>query len=193
MSKNRVRYGLTNVHYAVITRNEDGTYTYATPVRIPGAVTMEMSPTGDSTNFYADNGIYFSINSNTGYDGTLDIATIPDDFKIAVLGEKLVNGGLAEFGDAKTKDIALLFEIDGDEEASRFVYYDVTVARPNVSAATTAESIEIKSDQLTLKAKPRTNDKAIKWVTGDTTEQAVYDSFFNAVVEPQTTTPGEDV
>jgi len=188
MAKNRVQYGLTNVHYAVITREEDGTYTYGKPVRLEGAVSLEMNPTGEPMNFYADNGIYFSRNSNTGYEGTLSIALITEQFRTEVLGEKLVNGGLLESSDAKPSDIALLFEVDGDTQASRFVYYDVTVARPNQSAATVAESIEITPNELTFTAKPRTSDKAIKWSTGDATDQAIYNGFYNAVVEPKVIT-----
>ncbi|RDV27119.1 major tail protein [Lysinibacillus capsici] len=190
MAKNRVLYGLTNVHYSVITRNEDGTYTYAKPVRIEGAVSLEMSPTGDPMNFYADNGIFFSRNSNTGYEGTLTIAMVTDQFRTDVLGEKMVNGGFLEASDAKAKDIALLFEVDGDVQATRFVYYDVTVARPSQSAATVAESIEIEGQELTFTAKPRTSDKAIRWNTGEATDKAIYDAFYDAVVEPvDTTTP----
>lgn len=181
---NRVRYGLENVHYAVITLDPDGKYIYGKPVHIPGAVSMEMSPTGDATNFYADNGVYFSINSNTGYDGTLSIATIPDQFKIDVLGETLINGGLLETGNAKTQAIALMYQVEGDVEASRFVFYDVTVARPTLKGQTTAESIEIAPDELTMKAKPRTSDKAVKWVTGEATPPEMYKDFFKAVVEP---------
>jgi len=144
MSKNRVLFGLTNVHYAVITREDDGSYTYATPVRVEGAVSLEMNPTGDPMNFYADNGVFFSRNSNTGYEGTLTIAMITDKFRTDVLGEKMINGGFLESADAKPKDIALLFEVDGDAQATRFVYYDVTVARPSQSAQTTAESIKLK-------------------------------------------------
>ncbi|MEY9980474.1 major tail protein [Lysinibacillus sp. RC79] len=184
MSKNKVLYGLTNVHYATYSREEDGTYKYDEPVRVEGAVSLTMSPTGDSNNFYADNGIFFSRNSNTGYEGTLTIAMITDKFRTDVLGEKMVNGGFLETSDAKGKDIALMFEIDGDIEATRFVYYDCTVARPNQTANTTGESIEIEGQELTFTAKPRINDKAIRWNTGEATPEEMYNDFFKAVIEP---------
>lgn len=186
MAKNRVLYGLTNVHYAVLERLADGTYKYGTPVRVEGAVSLQLDPTGDPMNFHADNGIFFSRNSNTGYEGALTIAMITDQFRTDVLGEKMVNGGFLESSDAKQKDIALMFEIDGDAQATRFVYYDVTVARPSQTANTVAESIEIEGQELSFTAKPRTSDKAIRWNTGDTTDPAIYDAFYTAVVEPVT-------
>lgn len=187
MSKNKVLFGLEKVHYALITKGVDGSYTYGTPEPIKGAVSLELNPTGDPTNFYADNGVYFSRNANTGYEGTLTIAMIPDKFRTEVLGEKLVRGGFLEASDAKPKEIALLFEVSGDEEQTRFVYYDVSVARPSNSASTTAESIEIEGQELTFTAKPRSNDKAIRWNTGDATTPEDYSKFFTEVLEPTDT------
>lgn len=184
MGKNKVMFGLTNVHYAVITKDVDGAYTYGTPVRVEGAVSLQLDPTGDSTNFYADNGVYFARSANTGYEGTLTIAMLTDKFRVDVLGEKLVNGGFLETSDAKPKEIALMFEVDGDVDASRFVYYDVSVARPSATANTTNESIEIEGQELSFTAKPRTSDKAVRWNTGETTPEAIYNDFFKAVVEP---------
>lgn len=182
--KNRVLYGLTNVHYATYTREADGTYKYDTPVRVEGGVSLEMSPTGDPMSFFADNGVYFARNSNTGYEGALTIAMVTDQFRTDVLGEKMVNGGFLETSDAKPKDIALMFEVDGDAQATRFVYYDCSVARPSQKAATTGESIEIEGQELTFTAKPRTSDKAIRWNTGEATPETMYNDFFKSVVEP---------
>ncbi|MEK4494496.1 major tail protein [Ureibacillus sp. FSL W8-0352] len=182
---NKVSYGLTNVHYAVISKDEQGNYKYGKPKRVYGAVSLTLDPTGDSNNFYADNGVYFSRTANTGYEGTLSIARIPEEFRIDVLGEKLIDGGLLEKADAKPNDIALLFEVDGDVQQDRFVYYDVSVARPSQNANTTAESIEIEAQELSITVKPRTTDKAIRFVTGENTPKEIYDNFYNEVYEPK--------
>lgn len=185
---NKVQYGLEQVHYSVITKT-GGTYTYATPKPVLGAVSLSLEPTGDSTNFYADNGIFFSRSANTGYSGSLSIAKLSDDFRIDVLGEQLVDGGLLESADAKPKDIALLFQVSGDVQEDRFVYYDVSVTRPSQSANTTAESIEVEAQELAFTAKPRTTDRKIRWVTGESTSAQAYSEFFTIVQEPTGVTP----
>ncbi|WP_019243645.1 MULTISPECIES: major tail protein [Bacillus] len=183
MPENKVTFGLSNVHYAVITEGDAGVYTYATPVAIPGAVELTTDPAGESSSFFADNRVYYEASSNQGYEGTISFAKLPQSFRVDVLGETVVNGGLAENANAKIKRIALLFEIDADIKADRFVYYDVTVSRPGNSSKTKEDSTEVNTVELNFKATPRP-DGWIKFVTGDTTPVSVYDAFYNAVTEP---------
>ena len=68
MEKNKVKFGLNKVHYAKITSyDEEGVPTFATPVRIPGAVSLSIDAEGEASNFYADDGVYYVINNNSGY------------------------------------------------------------------------------------------------------------------------------
>ena len=105
-NKNKVKFGLNNGHYAKITGfSENGTPTYAEPIRIHGAVSLSFDPTGESENFYADNGVYYVINNNSGYEGEIEIALVPTEFAKDILGETLdSNGVLVEKNSAELSE-----------------------------------------------------------------------------------------
>ena len=184
---NKVKYGLKNVHYAVATISTDGSATFGTPKRIPGAVNLSMDPAGEQVNFFADDTKYFSQTPNAGYTGTLEVAIVPDEFKVDVLGYIVdSNGALVEDADAVTKPFALMFEFQGDEKATRHVLYNNTAARPSVAGNTKGESIEVQTETLNLttgmiyvpalgKNVPKTSLKK---------DQTGYSNFFSAVYQP---------
>jgi phi13 family phage major tail protein len=152
---NTIKYGLKNVHYAVIT-NKDGVITYGKTVEIPGAVNLSVTPKGDKTEFYADDVAYFVASSNQGYEGNLEVAIVPDSFKKEVLGWTAdASGALFENANILSKNIALLFEFDGDVNAVRHILYNVSVARPAIESSTQGASIEVKTESFDITASPR--------------------------------------
>ena len=68
----KVKFGVRKVHYALKT-----TSGYSTPVSMPGAVSLSLSPAGDLTPFYADDIRYFVTMANNGYDVELEVAYVP--------------------------------------------------------------------------------------------------------------------
>lgn len=67
--KNKVKFNICNVHYALITVDDDGEVTFGTPVAMPGAVSLALEPNGEPSNFYADGYAYYTISNNMGYEG----------------------------------------------------------------------------------------------------------------------------
>ena len=188
---NKIKYGLKNVHAAIQTET-DGVYTYATPVAIPGAVSLSLEAQGEASSFYADDCEYYVSAGNNGYSGDLEIALIPEWFRTDILQEtKDSNGVLVETSDGKQAvKFALLFEFAGDVKAVRHVMYNCTVARPAVGSQTKEENIEPQTESLTITSKPRT-DGLVKSKTGDTTATATYEGWYTGVYVPtiETATP----
>ncbi|MBQ3071831.1 MAG: phage tail protein [Oscillospiraceae bacterium] len=182
---NKVKFGLKNVHYAKITYGENGAITYATPVRIPGAVSLTMDPQGDLIDFYADDGLYYAGAENMGYKGTLEIALVPDSFKTEILGDKVdeETGVLVESTDAKTSDFALLFEIDGDAKARRVVLYDCYAARTAIGGQTKTKSTSPATESLSLTAIPLPSG-IVKGQTTNSTTKETYDAWYDGVTVP---------
>ena len=189
MSKNKVKYNLKNVYAAILTKGDNGAYSYGTPQAIPGAVSISLEAEGENTPFYADGIVYFRSTTNNGYSGDLEIALIPEWFRTQILQETLdANGVLIESADnLESVHFALLFEFDGDINAIRHVLYDCTTARPSIESETKEDTIEPGTETLSLAADPR-EDGLVKARTGDTTSAATYANWYQEVDTPQTST-----
>lgn len=191
MALNKIKYGLKNVHVAKLTKGDDGTFTYATPRAIPGAVSLSMDAEGEMTPFHADNIVYFRTVSNNGYTGDLEMALVPDWFREEILQEvKDSKGVLVET--ANVTDVvyfALLFQFEGDKKAIRHVLYNCTANRPTVESQTKEDAIEPNTETLSLTADPR-EDGLVKARSGDDTNEETYRNWFTAVYVPTVTTDG---
>lgn len=185
MPDNKVTFGLKNVHYAVITEGAEGAITYGIPVKIPGGVEISLEPRGDMSEFYADDILYYSASNNQGYDGTLSIANIPEQFLIDCLGEVKdeTDMVLTEKANLVGKNFALLFEFDGDVKATRHVLYNCSANRPTVTSKTKTNTKEPNTNELVFVASPRATDLAVKTKTTTTTPSNVYDNWYKKVYE----------
>jgi len=183
-NENKVRFGLTNVHYAPIVKTEDDKEVYGEFKRMRGAVELTLEPVGEQTPFYADNMAYHVFSSNAGYEGTLSIAEIPETFLTEILGEKKVDGILIEDINAKGKNFALAFEFDGDQKATRHVLYNCTASRPNISGATTEESVEAQVSELNFTAASNMKGQ-VRAKTGAETPTEIYNTWYEAPFVPE--------
>lgn len=186
----KVKYGLKNCYYAMATIAADGTASYGTPKRLPGAVSLTMDPAGEQTNFYADDSVYFSVGGANGYTGTLEIAMIPDSFREEALGEIKEDGVYIETGVGATQPFALLFEFQSDENAIKHVLYNVSATRPSINGATKGESVEVQTDTLNISAatihNAALNKDIVKARVADDTA-AAYSTWYTSVYQPATT------
>ncbi|MCR0611698.1 phage tail protein [[Clostridium] innocuum] len=182
--KNKVKFNICNVHYALQSIAEDGTVSFETPVAMPGAVSLALDANGEPSNFYADGYAYYTISNNMGYDGDLELAMVPESFRTDVLKEELdSNQVLVENANVETANFALLFEFDGDVKKIRHVLYNCAASRPSIESQTNEDEIEVKTETLALKATPMANGY-VKAKTGDSTTDAVYQKWYEAVYLP---------
>lgn len=185
--KNKVKFGLSNVHVAKMIKGEDGAITYDTPIKIPGAVNLSLDAEGDNEPFYADNIKFFESFANNGYSGELEIAKIPDEFLKEILGQKIDSiGGVVENVNDVITPFAFMYQIEGDATGTRFCYYNTTVSRPSTEAGTTEDTKTPNTDTLSITTSGRedTGDVRYKLALTDT-NKTEYDSFFDEVPEPK--------
>lgn len=175
MAENKVQFNLKNVHYSVLTKTvgTGGTisYSYATPVAIPGGgVNLTLDPAGETTPFYADGVIFYNAISNSGYTGTLEMARVPDAMLKDVWGftETATGKVLQENSSTEPKEFALLYEIDGDADEQLYVLYDCTAQRPGIGSTTNTASKTPVTQTLSLTAAPRNDGLVFGRTTADT-------------------------
>ena len=187
--KNKVKFNICNVHYAILTVAEDGTFSYGNPVPMPGAVSLSLDANGEPSNFYADGYAYYTISNNMGYEGDLELAMVPESFRTDVLKEMLDSKNvLIENANVETENFALLFEFDGDVRKIRHVLYNCAASRPGIESQTNEDEVEVQTETLSLTASPLANGY-VKAKTGDETDEATYNNWYTAVYLP---TSGSD-
>lgn len=190
MAENKVRFGLQNVYYAVLTESTDNTNnTWASPVHVAGAVNLTIdSNTSDGT-FYADNISYYKTFANNGYSGTLEMARISDQMLKDVWGLTLDANTkvLYEATGTQPKPFALIFQIEGDQQEELNVLYRVVpTSKPSIGSQTVEETVEPVTQSFDFEALPLVTGPTyqkgkVRARTTDTTTTAVKNAWFTTV------------
>lgn len=196
MGANKVKYGLKNVHYALVTETvaTDGTgaitTSYGEMKALAGAVSLSLSSTASKSVFRADNEDYYVSYGEGGYEGDLEVARVNEDFLKDVLGYVEDNDKILVESSSAFKTVnyfAMCFEFDGDQRATKHCLYKCSAARPNIASQTTGEggSTDPQTETLALTAVPRADaDKYIHLQTQETTSTAVTEAWYTAVPTP---------
>ena len=184
--KNKVQFNLKNVHYALLTEivtNGVTSYELATPVHVPGAVTLTLDAQSELSPFYADGIVYYQSVSQNGYQGDLEMAKFPDQMLQDVWGFSI--GGtskvLTENVGVEPKAFALLFQIDGDVDHELYVMYNCKGTKPSIASETNTDQKTPHTQTSTISATPLENGNVQARTTADTptaTKNAWYDSVF---------------
>lgn len=196
--KNKVKYGLSNVHYALVTETESEgvvTSTYGDVKSWPGAISLSLDSTAEKSVTRADDGDYFVTFGQGGYEGDLECALIPDEVRTAILGFKEDDDGILVEDSASFSNvtyIAMMFEFKGDKKAIKHCLYKVSLSRPSIASQTTGENgaIEPQTETVTLTAVPRADaDQYVHLQTKPTTDAEVVAAWYTAVPVPTFTPP----
>ena len=191
MAENKVQFNLKNVYYAVLTETVTAsgtTYSWATPVKVPGAVNLSLEAQGDINPFYADGIVYYQTVANNGYEGDLEMARFIDQMMMDVWGwtEGATSKVMTEHADVEPKYFALLFQIDGDAGNEFYVLYKCSGTRPGISSTTNTETKDPQTQSSTISAIPLDDGTVFARTTADT-PTATKTSWFTSVFREGTT------
>lgn len=183
----KVRFGLKNVHYALLT--EGTTNSWATPVAVPGAVSIDLSSESSATPFYADNVTYYQTFADNGYSGTLEMAMIPDAMLTDVWGYSIdgTSKVLYESSGVQPKPFALLFQVETDDDEQKYAFYRVVPSsKPTQGSSTVEDTVTPGTQTFDFNALPlvtgTTNQIGlISGRTTDATTTTVSEQWFTTV------------
>jgi len=153
---NKVKFGLSNVHYAVVT--EGTTPTFGEWKSLPYAISLSISENSNTSTQYADDQLIYVATSTTSTTLGLEMSVVSDDFKKDVLGYlESTRGGLVQIVNDVKKKIALGFEVKGDAKHARHVFFICEVNNiDDGDHSTNTESANFANDTINMTAYPVT-------------------------------------
>ena len=192
---NKVKFGLKNVHYAVCTLANDGTAEYGTPKAFPGAVSISLEPSGDREVFYADDIEYFVSSGASGREGDFEVAKVIDDFHTDIFGAITDTAGvMIDNANAETVHFALMFEFQGDKNATRHVFYNCTASRPTIGSQTkeanatpVTETLSLSTTTIVSSAVDANSNPVVTDHAKCPADSTAYATWYEAVYQSPTT------
>lgn len=128
MGKNKVEFGISKLHVGTYTVADDGKVTLGTPYHQAGAVGFSPEQEVNDNPFYADDITYWDEYTEGLFAGDLTVAKFDDEFKTQFLAYKtLTDGGLAHVKGATKPNVYIAFEIKGDAEKRRAIFYNCSL------------------------------------------------------------------
>lgn len=180
---NKVEFGISNLHVATYEVSDAGVVTIGTPYHQKGAVSFSPDENSEASNFYADNIPYWTGYSGGTFEGDLTVAMFDDAFKTAFLGYvQLDDGGIATIKNAIKPQVVIAFEVEGDVEKRRVVYYNCSLGGITREYSTIEETKEPATEALAMTC-VGDNGTGISRVTYKESD-AAYENLFSSIPVP---------
>ena len=146
---NKVLMGFSDLYIGTYTVADDGTVTMGSPYHQKGAVGFSPEENSDKSDFYADNIAYYTSYSSGKYEGDLTVAKFDDAFKKNFLGYvELDDGGLAQLKTAVKPNVYVAFEVQGDKQARRVIFYNGSLGAITREFATIEDTKEPTTESI---------------------------------------------
>lgn len=180
----KVHFGLCNVYIAKRVAS-GGSVSYDTPVRVPGAVSLNRTKRSEASDFFADNILYFKGKKDSGEDLELVLADVPRSILLQYLNYLEANeGGIVSTDKIPDTAFALLFQVETDDKARKFCYFNCTASEGDGENKTTETANEPQTDTLKIAcAGEESGDYQIFKHVVESTDQN-YATFFSSVTIP---------
>lgn len=184
MNKRNAIIGLTNLHFSkLLTDPEVGPATYEASIRVPGIISCECQPSGNTQSIFADDSVFQVATVALGISSiNLTVAQIGNKLAAYLLGYQYDEntGAVTAEADSQAPWIAMGFALKKSNGAERYVwYYKCKFFAVDDAYRTKADQIDWSTAVLQGTFMQRINDKAYR-ISIDTDDTRVPSYVKNA-------------
>lgn len=177
-------FNIKKLQFSKLTEN-NGSYTYGTPLQIPGTVSLTMDVEQTLEPIYADGVSYITVAGAAATSGTLENFLFPKDVLTQIYRYVVSTNGEVMQSDDQPYAFGMQFACDDDEgKEVYFTYYNVSSTKPGVNLQTKESSPTINPQSVSLSANPiKVGNKNITFSYA-TEEATNYATYFVAIQVP---------
>lgn len=181
--------GLKNLHYAIITKEDDSQTVYSEVKPFGPAMALNIQPSINRSNLRADDAVLFSDSAKGPIAVTVNTAYLEKEVEADVLGKTIHANGLIS---DNINDEAPYIAIGGEAASARggsefFWLYRVKLAPAEENKETKQETPTYQTPNLTGEAIPRIHDgeeKVKAWSEdSDIVDKKIFDQWFDEVID----------
>lgn len=142
--------GLSNLHYAIMESDTTSAASYATPVKIGHAVSVDIQPQNQTAKLYGDNILVDSLTTTPEYNVTIETTDLPLSDQAALLGHTYESDTLTVKSTDLAPNVALLFEAEArDGSIIAVKLFKGKFSQSQETINTRGESLSYQVPQLT--------------------------------------------
>ena len=142
--------GVRDLHIAKITQdNLEGT-TYASPVKVPSLISIEIADNTENVTFYSDDVVEQVIPAFSGKEVTMELGYLSHEIEAMISGNSYENGVFTQSSDAVASEYAIMFRAPLSKGGFQYVtLYKGVLSRNEATYQGKEESIESSNVTLT--------------------------------------------
>lgn len=135
--------GVRDLHIAKITKDDLSGTTYASPVKVPSLISIEITDNSENVTFYSDDVVEQVIPAFSGKEVTVELGYLSHEIEAMISGNTYENGVFTQTGDAVASEYALLFRAPLSKGGYQYVcLYKGVLSRTESAYKSKEDSIE---------------------------------------------------
>lgn len=189
MADKKVLFNIKKVQFSKITETSAaGVPTYATPILVPGTVSLSLDSDSSLDPFYADGIAYYTPAGTNSYSGTLENANFSEEVLKAIFNWALdSNGNLVEV-DTGSNEFGMQFAVDSNDGEVYFTLFRCSATKPSMNFQTKESSATINTQSVDITISSISTSDGKNIVKSYATKEATnYADYMTKIVVPTLT------